>query len=355
MTIVTPHATPTRLRSARSRLRERAHDRVQRRRPRVYTAPMRLASVMLVLVGCGNVTAVPDAPPIDMPPDMFLGAHRHYVVDHQTVPVNNTEARANTLDLNGDATPDNQLGGVFAALAGQGFDFTTPTSTAVDRGTIIVLVDLQAPDLATAAAAVMTTYLGANPQPPACNGPTDGTCRHHLDGTATFALSPASPHEPPLAGAISGGVYTGGPGKLPVQIAPFGPTMQLELVGARAKLADLTDTTIATGIIAGGIRQSDIDTTFIPQAAADFEAIVQRDCPNSGGVPPDCGCAAGAQGKTLLSIFDASPQDCRITEDEVRTSSLIQSLLAPDLTIEGQPALSFGFGFTAVRGEFTSP
>jgi hypothetical protein len=42
-----------------------------------------------------------------------------------------------------------------------------------------------------------------------------------------------------------------------------------------------------------------------------------------------------------------------ITLDEIRNNSLIQSLLAPDVTLEGQPALSLGFGVTAVKAAFT--
>jgi hypothetical protein len=38
---------------------------------------------------------------------------------------------------------------------------------------------------------------------------------------------------------------------------------------------------------------------------------------------------------------------------EIESSVLIHSLLVPDLTIEGQQALSFGMQITAVDGEFT--
>ena len=355
MTIVTPHATPQHLRTARSRLHERAHDRGHRAVFRVYSGPMRLAVGFVLVVGCGNVTATPDAPVVDMPMiDMFLGAHRHFVMDHQTVPANNAEAKANSLDVDGDGDTDNQFGNVLAALSGQGFDVKMPTNTAVDQAAIVLLFDLQAPDLTTAAAAAFTSYFGTNPQPPACADPSDTLCRHHLDGTATFALSPSSPLDPPLTGAIAAGVYQGGPGKLPIQVAPIGPTMPLELVGARVKLSNLTDTTIGTGIIAGGIPAVDVDSKIIPSAATAFEAMVTRDC-SSTTTPPSCGCIAGSQGSTAIGLFDTSPQDCRIVEDEVRNNALIQALLAPDVTLEGEPALSFGFGFTAVRGEFTPP
>ncbi len=54
-------------------------------------------------------------------------------------------------------------------------------------------------------------------------------------------------------------------------------------------------------------------------------------------------------GRSYLTLFDKSPKDCVISLDEIRNSTLIQSLLMPDVTVEGQNALSFGFGVTAVR------
>jgi len=354
MTIITRHVAPDCLRAACSAMRERAHDRGQAVGFCVYSRSMRVQALVVLLVGCGNVTAAPDAPVVDMPNDgPFLGAHRHYVIDHQNIPTSSSEAQANGLDLNGDGNVDNQLGNTFGALAGQGFDIKGTTNLAVDRGAILMLLDVQAPDLVTAAAAAVAMYQGANPNPPACD--PNGVCRGHLAGTATFAIASSSPNDPPLAAAITAGTLLGGPGTLPIQLAAFDPNpLTLELHGARVKLANLTDTTIGTGVVAGAITQGDVDNKMIPQAQQSFMTIVQRDCP-LGGIPPACGCAANSQGATLLNLFDTNPQDCQISVDEIRSNSLIQSLLAPDVTIEGQQMLSFGFGITAVRGEFTPP
>jgi hypothetical protein len=354
MTIITPHVPPDRLHAACSAMRERAHDRGQTVGFCVYSPSMRAHALVVLLVGCGNVTAAPDAPIADMPNDgPFLGAHRHYVVDHQVVPTSSAEAQANGLDVDGDGDVDNQLGNTLGALSAQGFDVKGATNFAIDHGTILMLLDVQAPDLVTAAAAAVAMYQGANPNPPACDA--NGVCRGHLAGTATFAIAAASPNDPPLAASITGGTLLAGPGLLPIQVAVFDANpVTLELHAARAKLGDLTDTTIGSGIIAGAVTQGDIDTKFIPQAQQSITAIVQRDCP-SAGTPPACGCASGSEGGTLISLFDTSPNDCQISVDEIRNNSIIQSLLAPDVTIEGQQMLSFGFGITAVRGEFTPP
>ena len=54
----------------------------------------------------------------------------------------------------------------------------------------------------------------------------------------------------------------------------------------------------------------------------------------------------------MVSFFDTTP-DCNVTVTELQNNSLIQSLFAPDVTVEGQQALSFGFAFTAVDATFT--
>ncbi len=53
-------------------------------------------------------------------------------------------------------------------------------------------------------------------------------------------------------------------------------------------------------------------------------------------------------GSLLITHFDQD-RDGRITEAELRASPLFHSLLAPDLRIDGAPALSLGVGLSAVR------
>jgi hypothetical protein len=69
--------------------------------------------------------------------------------------------------------------------------------------------------------------------------------------------------------------------------------------------------------------------------------------------PPNCGCVSGtSSGRTLLSVFDSSPQDCSISLDEVRTNNLVLGALAPDIMIDGVPAASLGLRVTAVAASF---
>ena len=62
----------------------------------------------------------------------------------------------------------------------------------------------------------------------------------------------------------------------------------------------------------------------------------------------------GSTGKTILGLFDAD-KNCSVTVEEIKTNSLIVSLLSPDVTINGTMALSLGIKATAVKATYTQP
>ncbi|MGE5186423.1 MAG: hypothetical protein ACM31C_30415 [Acidobacteriota bacterium] len=323
------------------------------------------------LIACGSDSGQP----------VPQGAHYHYVVNQINVPTNNTQSRAYGLDLNGDGTVDNQLGMVLGTLVSTAhFDIQGNINTAVADGSIILLADFQTKDFTNTTAAGISAYLGTNPMPAACNGSADTTCQHHLTGSASFDLSANQPTNAALAGKIVNGTFTGGPGHVSLQIALGGTGgIELDLIGARAKASDISDTAIGSTtmpntatssssggvILAGAVTQDDLNNKIIPAVASQIAPIVVRDCCGTGNTahptcdpnatPNACYCADGSTGKTILGLFDTSPKDCAVTTDEISSNSLIMSLLAPDVTIEGKMALSLGINVTAVGATFTPP
>jgi hypothetical protein len=306
--------------------------------------------------------------------------HYHYVVNQVNVPTNNTQARAFGLDLNDDGTVDNQLGMVLGTLSSMGFKVQDGINQAVADGNLSLLVDFQTKDFNNTSAAGVQAFLGANPNPPACAGSADTVCQHQLSGTASFDIAANSPTNAALAGKIINGTFTGGPGNLVLQIALGGPmSVELDLIGARAKASKITATGIGTTtmpntataasdgglILAGALTQDDLNTKVIPAIQGQLGPLIVRDCcggPNSpGGMTcnptgnPPCGCTDGSTGKTILGLFDTSPKDCMVTVDEIKNNSLIMSLLAPDVTINGKMALSLGVQVTTVGATFTPP
>jgi hypothetical protein len=319
------------------------------------------ALVPMSLVACGGSdTIVPE------------GMHYHYVASKVLVPTNNNESREYGLDLNGDNTVDNQLGMVLGTLAGMGFDIQGTIDKAVFGGDIILLADFQTKDFNSAAASGIQVFLGSNPQPPACNSGETVTCttatpsvctgcQHHLTGTGMFSIDASSPQNAALAGHIAGGTFQGGPGDLALQIALGGTTaIQLDLIGARAKGTGITATqigsisggTVTGGIVFGGaVTKDDIDNKVIPAVQTQLVPTIARDC-TALTMPPGCGCTDGSTGKTILGLFDTN-HDCMVSVDEIKGNSLIMSLLAPDVTIDGKMALSLGIKAVAVGATYT--
>jgi hypothetical protein len=321
--------------------------------------PFLLAAVLMPmsLVACGGDdggNVVPE------------GTHYHYVANNVYVPTSNTQAREYGLDLNADGTVDNQLGMVLSTLAGMGFDIQATIDTAVAEGSIILLADFQTKDFMNTTAAGVQVYLGENPTPAACTGtemydPVAKTgCKHHLDGSGSFSISASSPENAALGGKIVNGTFTGGPGDLSLQIALGGTTaIKLDLIGARAKASSISETMIGSGttggiVFGGAVTKEDIDTKVIPAIQAQLVPIISEDCPGTDpNATPACACMADSTGKTILGLFDTNPKDCKVTVEEIKTNSLIVSLLAPDVTVNGKMALSLGIKATAVKATYT--
>jgi hypothetical protein len=314
-----------------------------------------LLIILVILVGCGgdDDCCTIDAPPVDImliDSPMLPATHHHFVIDKELVPTTNTQAREYGLDLNGDMTVDNQLGMVLSTLAAMGFPVQAETDRLLDTGAAIMLVDLGSDDLTTESTATFTIYQGMNPTPPACASAQDTICRKHFTGSASFQVKP-SPIDPPLLGMIAASKLTAGPGHLTIQLTiTGGAPLVIPLIGARVEFT----TTTAMGKLAGAVTKTDLDTKVLPQMRDAFAIAVMRDCIMLSS-PPACGCAADTTGKTLLGLFDVSPKDCAISLAEVQNNSLLVSLFAPDVTVEGVQALSLGVGFHAVAATFVAP
>lgn len=291
------------------------------------------------LVSCGEDEIKPEGP------------HYTYVVSEARVPTSNPEATEFGLDLNGDRVNDNQLGAVLAALKSQGFDVQGAITEAVDQGDIILLVDLQTPSFSSSGGTGLQIKLGDpnGAMPAACAGTSDTTCRKHLDGNGSFSILAGSPDNIAVAGKVVGGTLNAGPGNISLQIALGGDQgIQLDLIGARAKATGMSDTRLESVILAGALTETDLNTKVIPAIHAQLLPIVAADCTNM--TPPACGCADGSTGKTVMNLFDTMPKDCILKVEEIQNNSLIKSLLAPDVEIDGQAALSLGIKVTAVKG-----
>ncbi|MBA2541302.1 MAG: hypothetical protein H0V17_16800 [Deltaproteobacteria bacterium] len=283
------------------------------------------------------------------------GPHFGFVVDSADVP-----NKADSLDLNPeeDNGNDNQLGQVLTTLGGQGFDIQGTLDEAIQQGTIVLLLDFQSPNFDSTTGAGLRIKLGDMPNPAPCTdplNPTPATCGKHLAGGATFTLSASSPADAGVDGRIVGGVFTGGPGNIPLEIALAGSEpISLNLIGARAKATGLSESSLGEVILAGGITETELDGTILPAIQAQLPGLIDEDCDVAAG-PPTCGCTDGSTGETVITLFDTSPKDCMVTVEEIKTNNLVQTLLAPDLIgfgPNGEDAVSLALRVTTVSASF---
>lgn len=258
-----------------------------------------------------------------------------YVVSELLVPASNNQAREVAFDLNGDGTVDNQLGQVFATFAGQGIDVQGATSQAITSGSFVTLFSVRTPSLKDAKKKVTVKLLKglakASPD---------------LDGGGTFAVDKAYPATK-LKAKIVKKVVTSKVGTIKVLMPTFLPGLapvSYDLVKGRIT-ATCAKKRCSAGRFGGAIPSTQIDAKLIPQMGNAIRTVIATDCPSG-----EASCTPGSTGSTMLQLFDLDNDDL-VTDQEIRDSPLIQSLLAPDVDVNGDgeaDALSVAFGFTAV-------
>jgi hypothetical protein len=192
---------------------------------------------------------------------------------------------------------------------------------------------------------------------------------------ATFSVLATTQPPTLLRGRIAAGVLTAGPGNATLTLALSGATpLEIPLGGVRVK-ASVTADGITDGILAGAVRNADMQTTVLPGVYQIIAGVVARDCSTASGfgVPPNNCCQPGSVGKVLIEdLFqpNASTRTCVISLQEFETNPFVGTLLAPDLQLfdangnyapvsgpgKNPDSVSFGVGFGAVGGvSFTLP
>jgi hypothetical protein len=275
---------------------------------------------------------------------------RDWVLDRQRLPAFVGQAAALGLDLDGDGKGDNQLGLAIATLLGQGFSgYQALVDVAVGNGTIMMLAEANV----AGSVATFTMFTGTNARPTPCLGSGGGNCRRHLAGTGIFDITTDSARDEPLVGSLVDGTLEAGPGRLRVLVVLMtGVPVELDLRGARVKLQMASPTGFAPSLIGGAIPMTQFDRLYSALQHGAETSIAAR-CTNN--IPPDCGCSpvgSDLMSRAYLNLFDTAPKDCMVSFEELKNSTLLQSLFVPDVMIDGQPAMSFGFSATAVKALF---
>jgi hypothetical protein len=289
------------------------------------------------------------------------GADNTFVVNSVVVPASDGEADMYALDINGDGTPDNQLGNVLATLAGflGDVDIQGALNAEIAQGGIILLANLKATDLADATGVGLYFFLGASPNPEPCAGKEDTECGLHLQGDGTFEVADDSPTDAVVIGENVGGSFSGGPGDVTIQLslADGADPVNLTLVSAQSEVGVAADG-LNDGKLGGAITVDSLNNDIFPAVALIIAGVLEEDGCDAAAAP-DC-CPADSTGETILSFLD-SDADCVVTGEEIATNDAVNAVINPDLDLEPEggdgttDAISLGVGFTAVPGGFTPP
>lgn len=290
-------------------------------------------------------------PPTDTT-DAGLGPPVGFLVSRIVVP--QTSAEAIQVGVEVDELPgiDNQLGLLLSSLrtVGPAIDIGGATTAAIDRGELLLLLELQTRSLASGPAA-LRVGAGLDPTPSPCADVADTTCRRHLAGDGRCDLDPRAGVSTPLTGGITTGHFRGAGGIVRLSLAfPLVPPVLMTVRRAAAEL-DVSDGGITGGRLGGAIARNELAATFTPAMAASFAAQIARDC-QPPRQPPSCGCLGGSAGLSAISLFDTDG-NCTVSTGEVDRVASGLFTTDIDLDADGLPdALSIGLGLEAVRATY---
>jgi hypothetical protein len=292
-----------------------------------------------------------------------------YVVNKVNVPQSPAEAvEIYGFDLDGDGRTENKVGTTLANLGSAlGVNVTAAVDGAINQGSAILLMNVQASDLTNASCAGVSVYLGANPDPAPCADAEDTVCGRHLDGSGSFEIAANSPADARLLGRIVNGAFAPGasdvPGKVTIELPVVSglPPLRLSLVGARIEIEQVSDSGLMQGRLGGAVPVSDVQESVLPTIHALISGIIAQDCT---GEAPDCCENPSSQNAQILDLFDEN-KDCQVPQEELEQNSIISTLLNPDVDLlddsgnyapnkdGARDSLSLGIGFTATTATFT--
>jgi hypothetical protein len=247
------------------------------------------------------------------------GPHDLYQVTGEHIPVTSQQGLAygfHDASFGDGKWPMNQLGTAFTLVAQHGLgDPQASTDDALAMHALALTLDVQR----GAQVAGVTGYVGD-----------------------AGAFDPTSAPRDPVVGTVDGDLVSAGPGDIDVSIAPFGTAVPITLHAARVQLIAGPDELQA--IISGAVEPAFVNDQLVRSWKTLLDQLVARDCETR--TPPGCDCANGSQGALALGLFDVD-HDCVVDIDDILENPLVQSVTTPDVTIDGQQMLSFGFGVDA--------
>ncbi len=273
------------------------------------------------------------------------GSAYEYVITDIYVPRSLTEGVG--VDYDGNGSVDNKLANLMGALLNESseFEINGRLDDAIARGELVVLGRLLANnftgDASVAASVFEGDFTGADPAAiPA--------------GTGTFTRDEQSTNAGTLCGRIYGaGMLQAGPGDVNLSL-PVNDTLTLTLTLHHARMQGVASPDgWQDMVIAGLARPEDLKNSIIPNYVDNVNEEIQSDPQGS---------------QFILDTFDnrcspdiagcAGHPDCAadgvITATELTCNSTINTILTPDVTVDGISYVSFAVRVQAAHADITN-
>lgn len=294
-----------------------------------------------------DVDSCPDDCPLVCNPGTMGGVAHDYIIQQVYFPMSTQEAGSNGLDVDGDGSVDNKLGGFYSMLS---WDPNLEAATALAAGDLVLLSRITDDGGATNSVTIQLLR-GASSTAPAFNG------------TDVINLAPGFPTEPWLCGGWSPPQMSAAPGELIVHFPVVGldpvswpaiPTVltRVETVPSLYPGSEITEAGWIDVIVGGAISQTMIQQSLLPSWAIGMNQLVASD-PSAGQTYLDLFDGACNTSQAGCAAADTDPNcaaDGQITALELQCNSLFASMIAPDIDTDNdgvKDALSFGYRFVA--------
>jgi hypothetical protein len=259
-----------------------------------------------------------------------------YIAKKMFIPNSSTSAKSTGVDLDGDGTIDNKIGGLIGALASQ-TDVNKAVNDTIAEGSLILLARLRVDAFPTDTVMFAQVFQGAIPT---------GGATPLFQGNDVVDIDEDSPTDLYLCGSMRNGTLIAGPSDLSVTFPLPGVATPLTVTLEQAQMVTSDDGEIDedgfTGlIIGGGLSKHQVDTSIVPAVIDFLNDEIAAD-------------PTGTVASTVLEMFDGCPDygttiagcedvatsaDCAldevITHKELVCHSIVNQVLTPDVDSDG--------------------
>ncbi|MDA3863542.1 MAG: hypothetical protein PF689_06690 [Deltaproteobacteria bacterium] len=269
------------------------------------------------------------------------GSAYDYIISDIRVPVSSSEQIG--LDLDGDDLIDNKLGNLMQSLISSSPEFNINESIAASlaKGETVALVRTMVDDFSGDGTISSTFYEGEF---------TGDSTEILFNGEGTFIIDTESVNTTTLCGYIYGaGLTKLGPGNVSLRLY-VSESQQFDIVLHHALVSGGTTspTEWTDMIIAGAVDPEEIKGTIIPAFVDNINQEITNEPENNQFILDNFDGNCNAELPECAEIDDCIA-DGVITENELKCNQMIETILIPDVEIEGKSYVSVGIKVQAVR------